>query len=226
VTPAKRLGRPPGTKKPKPPAVRYRCRYGCPVVVGKDGGLGIQHNVNLRKHMMRVHGIFSNQHPTVLVHHCGRRYSPAWGELNCNKRDKHCKALKEGTAEWFRHHVQAPCTEQEAADTFAYESGTQPSDLVVIRPEHDEGERKQAIKAAYDLSVAQAAAAAEAVAAAEAAAAAAAEAVAAQVYNGPPSAGSSPDQGIAIDDEDDEEDAEFEVEDEYEQGPPAKRRRM
>jgi hypothetical protein len=93
-------------------------------------------------------------------------------------------------------------------------------------PEHDEGERKQAIKAAYDLSVAQAAAAAEAVAAAEAAAAAAAEAVAAQVYNGPPSAGSSPDQGIAIDDEDDEEDAEFEVEDEYEQGPPAKRRRM
>lgn len=211
MTPAKRRGRPPGSKKSKPPAVRYRCRYGCPLEVGKDGGLGIKHNINLRKHMMRVHGIFSNQHPTVLVHYCGRRYSPTWGELNCNKRNKHCKALKEGTMEWFRHHVQAPCTEQEAADTFAYESDTQPSDLVVIRPEHNERERKQAIKAAYDLSVAQAAAA---------------EAVAAQVYNGPPSAGSSPDQAIAIHDEDEEEDAEFEVEDEYEQGPPAKRRRM
>lgn len=192
-----------GTGKPKADIVFYRCRYGC----DKQPKIA----VDLRKHMMREHGIFSNQHKNVVLCICGRRISPTWKGLTCNKRDNMCEMLVPGSDNWKRHHVSEPRTEQEAADTFAYAKGVKPSDLVVVKPHHDKAERKAACLAALALSDAQAAAAA------------AATAAAAQVNNGPPSAGSLQDCAIALDDE---EDAEFEEEDEYEQGPPAKRRRM
>jgi hypothetical protein len=204
--------------KVKKGPVWYRCRYGCSPKPDKDGiHHGMKGEPALRKHMQRVHGVFSNQHETVLVHHCGRRYSPT-AAVGCNDHEVTCKTLKEGTVEWWRHQVQAPCTEQEAADCFAYASGVQPSEMVIVLPHHVEEEQRKILEAAYIESVARAEAAAEAAAATEAAIAAEA-AVAAE-------AGSSQDQAIAIDDDEEEEDAEFEVEEEYEQGPPAKRRRM
>ena len=193
--------------KVKKGPVWYRCRYGCSPKPDKDGiHHGMKGEPALRKHMQRVHGVFSNQHETVLVHHCGRRYSPT-AAVNCSKQDVTCKALVQGTAEWYRHHVQAPCTEQEAADCFAYASGVQPSEMVIVLPHHVEEEQRKILEAAYIESVARAEAAAEAAAATEAAIAAEA-AVAAE-------AGSSQDQAIAIDDDEEEEDAEFELE-EYE----------
>lgn len=203
--------------KVKKGPVWYRCRYGCSPKPDKDGiHHGMKGEPALRKHMQRVHGVFSNQHETVLVHHCGRRYSPT-AAVGCNDHEVTCKTLKEGTVEWWRHQVQAPCTEQEAAHCFAYASGVQPSEMVIVLPHHVEEEQRKILEAAYIESVARAEAAAEAAAATEAAIAAEA-AVAAE-------AGSSQDQAIAIDDDEEEEDAEFELE-EYEQGPPAKRRRM
>jgi hypothetical protein len=197
--------------KVKKGPVWYRCRYGCSPKPDKDGiHHGMKGEPALRKHMQRVHGVFSNQHETVLVHHCGRRYSPT-AAVGCNDHEVTCKTLKEGTVEWWRHQVQAPCTEQEAADCFAYASGVQPSEMVIVLPHHVEEEQRKILEAAYIESVARAEAAAEAAAATEAAIAA--------------EAGSSQDQAIAIDDDEEEEDAEFELE-EYEQGPPAKRRRM
>jgi hypothetical protein len=205
ATPVRRgRGRPRGTGKPKVPAPKYRCRYGC----------GGHHKaVDLRRHMMRVHGVFSNQYKNVEVCRCGRRVSYSWKGLTCTKRDSMCKKLVEGTEEWYQHHVSEPRTEQEAADTFAYERGIKPSELVVVRPEHDEEERQMACAAALACSDEAARVAAEAAAAA------------AQVNNGPSAAGSSQECAIALDD-DSEEDAEWEEDDEYEQGPPAKRRRM
>jgi hypothetical protein len=221
ATPAKRgRGRPPGTTKPKEAGVTYRCRYGCKKHMTK--------NVNLRKHMMRVHGIFSNEHPLVYNCICGRRISPTWGELTCNKRDRMCKKLVPFSDDWHRHHVPEPLTEQEAADTFAYVSGVQPREMVIVLPHHNEEEQRAALAAALNGSWEQADAATQVAAVAEVLVAAAEAAVeAAQVNNEAPSAGSSQDRAIAIDDDEyDEEDAEFEVDDEYEQGPPAKRRRM
>jgi hypothetical protein len=210
ATPVQRgRGRPPG-KKPKVPGPKYRCRYGCD---------GHRKAVDLRRHMMRVHGVYSNKYTNVEVCRCGRRVSYSWKELTCTKRDSMCKKLVEGTEEWYRHHVSEPRTEQEAADTFAYEKGIKPSELVVVRPEHNEGERQMACAAALACSDEAARVAAEAAAAAEAATAAA------QVNNGPSAAGSSQDCAVALDD-DSEEDAEWEEDDDYEQGPPAKRRRM
>jgi hypothetical protein len=147
--------------------------------------------------------------------------------VGCNDHEVTCKTLKEGTVEWWRHQVQAPCTEQEAADCFAYASGVQPSEMVIVLPHHVEEEQRKILEAAYIESVARAEAAAEAAAATEAAiaaeAATVAEAPIAAEAAVAAEAGSSQDQAIAIDDD---EDAEFEVEEEYEQGPPAKRRRM
>ena len=202
ATPVKRgRGRPKNTEPtPEPVKLWYRCRYGCTK--------HMKGTASLRKHMMRIHGIFSNQHPTVLVHHCGRRYAPTWGGLTCNSHKAHCKTLVKGTEEWCRHHVSEPRTEQEAADTFHYSSGVQPSELVLVLPGQDEKERRMACIAALSYSDAQAAAAA---------------AAAPQVNNGPSSAGSSQDCAIALDDE---KDAECEEEDECEQGPSAKRLRM
>jgi hypothetical protein len=224
--------------KPKQGPVWYRCRYGCAPQPDKDGiHRGMKGVAALRKHMRRVHGVFSNQAETVLVHHCGRRYSPT-AAVNCSKQDVTCKALVQGTAEWYRHHVQAPCTEQEAADCFAYASGVQPSEMVIVLPHHVEEEQSEILRTAYDESVARATAAAEAAAKAKAAAEAEATiaAQAAAVAEGgvvaeadvaaEAAAGSSQDQAIALDDDDEEEeDAEFELEEEYEQG-PAKRRRV
>lgn len=213
--------------KVKKGPVWYRCRYGCSPKPDKDGiHHGMKGEPALRKHMQRVHGVFSNQHETVLVHHCGRRYSPT-AAVGCNDHEVTCKTLKEGTVEWWRHQVQAPCTEQEAADCFAYASGVQPSEMVIVLPHHVEEEQRKILEAAYIESVARAEAAAEAAAATEAAiaaeAATVAEAPIAAEAAVAAEAGSSQDQAIAIDDD---EDAEFEVEEEYEQGPPAKRRRM
>lgn len=168
--PAKRgRGRPKG-KKPKEAPVTYRCRYGC--LKRMVGGHA------LRKHMMRVHGIFSSQNGKVLVHHCGRRYSPNWAGLTCNSPKSMCKDLVEGTAEWERHHVEPPSTQQEAADTFAYndKNGLAPSALVVVGSSEEQF-----------------------------AAAVAAAATPAQVNNGPLAAGSSQDQAIAIVDDDEED---------------------
>lgn len=200
ATPVRRgPGRPLGSGKPKVPEPKYRCRYGCH---------GHRKAQDLRRHMMRVHGMFSNTYEDVEVCHCGRRISYSWKGLTCTKRDRMCKKLVEGTEEWYRHHVSAPRTEQEAADTFHYSSGVQPSELVLVLPGQDEKERRMACIAALSYSDAQAAAAA---------------AAAPQVNNGPSSAGSSQDCAIALDDE---KDAECEEEDECEQGPSAKRLRM
>ena len=218
--------------KVKKGPVWYRCRYGCSPKPDKDGiHHGMKGEPALRKHMQRVHGVFSNQHETVLVHHCGRRYSPT-AAVGCNDHEVTCKTLKEGTVEWWRHQVQAPCTEQEAAHCFAYASGVQPSEMVIVLPHHVEEEQRKILEAAYIESVARAEAAAEAAAAVEAVVAAEAASVAEAAIAAEAAvavaaeAGSSQDQAIAIDD-DEEEDAEFELEEEeYEQGPPAKRRRM
>ena len=98
--PAKRgRGRPRG-KKPKADPALYRCRYGCERDPMKGG-------INLRKHMMRVHGVFSCMTDTVMIHDCGRRYSPSWKDLCCNKLT--CKDLKVGSEDWERHHVSSCC---------------------------------------------------------------------------------------------------------------------
>jgi hypothetical protein len=149
ATPVRRgRGRPPG-KTPKGPEPMYRCRYGC------DGHRKAH---DLRKHMMRVHGVYSNKYKEVVVCRCGRRVSYSWKDLTCTKRDSMCKKLVPGTEEWYQHHVSEPRTEQEATDTFAYSRGIKPSELVVVRPEHDEDERRMACAAALTFSDEQAAA--------------------------------------------------------------------
>lgn len=125
--PAKRgRGRPKGSTKEKGPPVFYKCRYGCnrAPMRGRD----------LRKHMGRVHGIFSSVvGEVVYTHHCGRRYTPKWKGLCCNKPGSTCKTLLEGSEDWRRHTVPEPVTEQEAADTFAYMDGEmKPSALVIV----------------------------------------------------------------------------------------------
>ena len=117
--PAKRgRGRPPG-KKPKAAPVFYKCRYGCDKTM--KGGH------SLRKHMMRVHGIFSNvTEGPVLVHHCGRRYIASWKGLCCNNKSTVCKDLVEGSEDWKRHNVPWPSAPQDAAGCFAYDNGLKP----------------------------------------------------------------------------------------------------
>lgn len=136
--PAKRgRGRPKGSGKGPKPAVTYRCRYGCDKpMVGEPA---------LRKHMGRIHGLYSSAHVSQKTcTWCERVFDPNLKDSPCTKfacRDmsKRERALRE---------VPAPRDEQEEADTFAYEnSGPNAqgaSELVVVLPGHDEAERASA----------------------------------------------------------------------------------
>jgi len=128
--PAKRpRGRPPGKAPPKAP-VRYRCRYGCDRIFEGDRAL--------RKHMMRVHCLFSTAHKELVkCGDCGRTIDPNIKELACNKRTSICKELT--VAEETAIEVTAPRDEREAADTFAY-ANSNPSRLVIVQDGDDEDE--------------------------------------------------------------------------------------
>ena len=126
--PAKRpRGRPPGKAPPKP-EVFYRCRYGC------GGRKNARH---LRKHMMRVHCLFSAAHEHLEKCYCGRTYDPNIKELVCNKNkiaNKDCKALTDEERDYTT--VQPPRDAQEEADTFAYNNsgpeGKGPRRMVIV----------------------------------------------------------------------------------------------
>jgi len=107
--PAKRpRGRPPG-KAPPRPVVYYRCRYGC---------AGHRNSRDLRKHMMRVHCLFSGAHKRLIkCGICGRTVDPDIKELLCNKLNCNKELTK---AERELINVQAPRDAQEEADTYAY----------------------------------------------------------------------------------------------------------
>jgi hypothetical protein len=131
--PAKRSrGHPPG-KAPPRPQVTYRCRYGCLRELFKG-------EVALRKHMMRVHCIFSSAHPNAReCMHCTRIYDPGVQDLICNKRT--CKEPTKLQKAMIK--VQRPRDAQEEADTFAYKYSN-PSALVVVNPGDNEEERRDA----------------------------------------------------------------------------------
>lgn len=124
-------GRPPGKAPPKK-KVTYRCRYGCER--HHEGG------VSLRKHMMRVHGIFSSAHTVRKCSICERTYDPNIKDLICNK-PRFCPKLSD--EERSMMNVQYPRDDQETADTFAYD-GSDPSALVIVEPGDDETELLQA----------------------------------------------------------------------------------
>lgn len=136
--PAKRgRGRPKGSGASPKPAVIYRCRYGCEKhMVGE---------VPLRRHMGRVHGIYSDAHETQVCIHCKRVYDTKQKDHPCSKGTL-CRMLTE--SERQLRGVPAPRDEQEEADTFAYAksgpNGEGPSELVVVLPGHDEDERASA----------------------------------------------------------------------------------
>jgi hypothetical protein len=136
--PAERsVGRPPG-KGPPRPKVTYRCRYGCERAPFKN-------DVALRKHMMRVHCIFSSAHPNVRrCMHCTREYDPGVKELICNKRV--CREPTE--AQKAKIEVIKPRSKQEEADTFAYDhsgpNGEGPSRLVIVHEGDDEDDFRKA----------------------------------------------------------------------------------
>lgn len=135
--PAKRpRGRPPGKAPPKAP-VFYRCRYGCT----KGDGKTFKGDRALRKHMMRVHCLFSAAHTDLVVcRWCGRTCDPKVKELICNKRSRACPPLTE--KERADISVIAPRDAQEEADTFAYThsgpNGEGPSRLVIVQEGDDE----------------------------------------------------------------------------------------
>jgi hypothetical protein len=145
--PAKRpRGRPPGKAPPKA-KVTYRCRYGCErLFVGE---------VALRKHMMRVHCIFSAAHTNVQkCISCTRLIDPGNMELACNKRrgERMCPAITD--EELAKINVVPPRDAQEEADTFAYANsgpnGEGPSRLVVVLPGDNEKERREACRKTID----------------------------------------------------------------------------
>lgn len=144
VTPQKRgRGRPKGSKSPPKPVVHYRCRYGCERQFNAIG---------LRKHMSRVHCVFSSAHNDSLrTCICGRKFDPANSSLACTKRYNNpdmdnCKTPSAAAEALF--NVPEPRDAQEAADTFAYDgegpNGERPSDLVIVREGDDEEERREA----------------------------------------------------------------------------------
>lgn len=146
--PAKRpRGRPPGKAPPKAP-VTYRCRYGC-TGAGKGEHGTFTGGVALRKHMMRVHCVFSSAHQNLQnCPGCTRLIDTGVKELICNKRKglRDCPKLTD--AEKAKFNVLWPRDAQEEADTFAYSNsgpdGKGPSALVVVHPGDDEAERRQA----------------------------------------------------------------------------------
>lgn len=122
--PAKRpRGRPPG-KAPPRPVVHYRCRYGCEDIATTARGL--------RKHMMRVHCLFSRAHKQLEKCGCGRTYDPNIKELVCYTKD--CKTLDKAGRDLIE--VEAPRDAQEEADTYAYlhsgPKGQGPGRMVII----------------------------------------------------------------------------------------------
>ena len=145
--PAKRpRGRPPGKAAPKP-VVYIRCHYGCE---------GLPKNPrDLRKHMMRVHCLFSTAHQHLeKCTTCGRSVDRSIKELVCNKGS--CKT-PEGDVH-RRLFMTAPRDAQEEADTFAYEnSGPKnkgPSRLVRVEEGDDEVEWRKACEDAINSWVA------------------------------------------------------------------------
>lgn len=134
--PAKRpRGRPPG-KAPPRPIVRYRCRYGCSHVPTTARGL--------RKHMMRVHCLFSAAHKQLEKCSCGRTFDRSIKELVCTQLK--CKDLTDTGRQLI--NVQPPRDAQEEADTFAYDhsgpEGKGPRRMVIVEDGDDEGAFKDA----------------------------------------------------------------------------------
>lgn len=126
-------GRPPGKAPPKP-EVFYRCRYGC------GGSRNARH---LRKHMMRVHCLFSAAHTELKKCDCGRTYDPNIKELVCNKNKDKMKDCTNLTDEERKcTAVEPPRDAQEEADTFAYNnSGPEargPRRMVIVEDGDDE----------------------------------------------------------------------------------------
>jgi hypothetical protein len=138
--PVKRGPRRPCSKTLLKPKTTYRCRYGC---VKEHGFVG---NVALRKHMMRVHCIFSAGRKVLpCPNNCGRWFDPNNHELICNRKDRFCSPLK--PCERALVDVVRPRDADEEADTFAYEfSGTKgegPSRRVIIHEGDEEDEWRQ-----------------------------------------------------------------------------------
>jgi hypothetical protein len=131
--PAKRgRGRPPGKAPPKAP-VHYRCRYGCVLKAGM-----FKNDRALRKHMSRVHSLFSAAHTELeKCGGCGRTIDRRINELACVKRNFQCKKLTD--SELADISVIAPRDAQEEADTFAY-THSGPSRLVIVHDGDDEDE--------------------------------------------------------------------------------------
>ncbi|KAM0711265.1 hypothetical protein Q7P35_002005 [Cladosporium inversicolor] len=128
--PAKRpRGRPPG-KAPLKPEVFYRCRYGCTIDATTARGL--------RKHMMRVHCLFSAAHTELKKCLCGRTYDPNIKELVCSQNK--CRDLKRRGLKYL--DVEPPRDAQEEADTFAYDNsgpeGKGPRRMVMVEDDDDE----------------------------------------------------------------------------------------
>lgn len=145
-TPAKRgRGRPKGSKGPVRPHVKYRCRYGCDTdpMSGND----------LRRHMGRIHGLFSSEVREVRICICGRRYNPDNNALRCTKRLKNLdlNACAFTPEEHAKFKVIAPRDAQESANTFAYVHGEDkrhPQRLVIVHDEdREEDYRKLNAKA-------------------------------------------------------------------------------
>lgn len=112
--PAKRgRGRPKNTVPPTPKTPkRYRCRYGCTGIV--KGG------VALRKHMMRVHCVFSSAHQNLVkCGDCERTIDLNIKELGCVKRRGGRKCPERDVT---MTDVIWPRDAQEEADMFAYEN--------------------------------------------------------------------------------------------------------
>ena len=104
--------------------MRYRCRYGCSHVPTTARGL--------RKHMMRVHCLFSAAHKQLEKCSCGRTFDRSIKELVCTQLK--CKDLTDTGRQLI--NVQPPRDAQEEADTFAYDhsgpEGKGPRRMVIV----------------------------------------------------------------------------------------------